>query len=168
MWALPWCALAFIATVGLCACGGASGSIEVSSPRGSLRDFGSPATGAQAQRAEAVLRAYFAALVSSEWSRACSYLAAPVRRVRARFAQAKHKGNTCASGLRVSSEALRASHPTVFAEPEVSSVRTEGKRGFIFCSGGAGSSESVMPIRSKSGVWKLAPLGPVGVPVASE
>lgn len=133
----------------------------------SVNHFGSIATGAPAHRAEVALSAYFAALSASDWSTACSYLATPIRRLRANIARAEHEGKTCAAGLRVSVERLVKSRPALLAKPGVSSVRTEGERGFVLYDQ-AGDPESGMPIRSEGGAWKLAPLSPVGVPVSSK
>jgi hypothetical protein len=133
----------------------------------SVSHFGSIATGVPAHRAEVALSAYFAALSASDWSTACSYLTAPIRRLRASFARARHEGKTCAAGLRVSVERLVESRPVLLAKPGVSSVRTEGDRGFVLYDQ-AGGPEGAMPIRSEGGAWKLAPLDPVGVPVSSK
>lgn len=164
MWALAWCALAFIATVGFCACGGASGSTEASS----LRDFGSAATGAQTHQAETALRAYFVALASSEWSKACSYLSKQARRANASRARARHEGDSCVAGLGAATERLSSSHPALLAVPDVYSVRSEGARGYVLY-GQTGRGESTMPIRSEGGKWRLlAVLAPVGLPVSPE
>lgn len=150
--------------VGISACGDNGSSAQNS--QGSIRDFGSELTGTEARQAAAVLRAYLDARAERRWTRACSYLAEPIRRL-LELATARSKrlpGTDCSDLIASATRKLPAPERAALDRVTVDSVRADGDRGYVLYQA-PGDGERAMPIRAEGGSWKLVGLS--GTPLAA-
>ncbi|HET6570524.1 MAG TPA: hypothetical protein VFG58_03450 [Solirubrobacterales bacterium] len=180
-WGAPTAALLLLALVplALSACGGGSStSSDSTATTGSgaaaqkaaktIRRSGHEATGKQAKQVEAVVLGYLGALAGREWSKACSYLAKQVRQLRAAVARGQGASESCADGVRALAEERSSSGGSGgladLAKAEVSSVRTEGERGYVFYEVPA-SGEYAAAVTRQGGHWRVSI--PTEVPMSS-
>jgi hypothetical protein len=122
------------------------------------KEFGSEASGSEAEEAEAVLLAYLEAQAAGEWSTACSYLAKELRRFDAKIARGAPGGSEgCPGFVEGVTERLSPSERSSLTDIDVVSVRIEGESGFITYIAGTGA-ETAKPIQEEAGEWKLSSL----------
>jgi hypothetical protein len=120
-----------------------------------IRKFGSEASSAQAQQAEAVLHAYLGARAVSEWGRACSYLTVAKRDELGRIAEAsvQAKGEGCAGVLAVLAKEVPSSERADLGKAEVVALRVgKGRSYAIYMAAGA---EYATPMRFEGGSWRV-------------
>lgn len=139
---------------------GGSGSGE-STPPAVLRkakEFGSEASGSEAEEAEAALLGYLEAQAGGEWSRACSYLAKELRQLYGRFhGSGQESADGCPGIIAIMTEGLSPQERTSLPEVDIQSVRLEGRRGYIVYTDSSGT-EIAKPILDEAGQWKLSSL----------
>jgi hypothetical protein len=122
------------------------------------KDFGSEASGSEADEAEAALIGYLEARAGGEWSRACSYLAKELRKLDARFARSVAGGaDGCPGFVATTTERLSPGERSGLAEVDIQSVRLEGRHGYIVYISSSGT-EIAKPILEEGGRWKLSSL----------
>jgi hypothetical protein len=130
-----------------------------------IKAYGVEATSAQRARALVALRAYLEARAHREWSRACSYLAPPLRR-QALALTAGSAARSCAAAYAV----LYGHGPaSALADPlsgGLLAFRIHGRRGVAAFRAPAGTGY-VMPMVSEAGSWRVTQLAPVSYPPAS-
>lgn len=132
-----------------------------------IRHFGLEATGAEAKQARSALQGYLDARVAGEWSKACSYLAKPIRTLFGRFdsksqesQETKTKG--CAGFVERSTRKLSPSERADLAKIKVTSVRVEDEQGYVLYKDAAGV-ERATSMKIEGGKWKVA--GVTGTPL---
>lgn len=148
----------------LFACGDDDGPAKASPE--APRQFGSELSGPEASQAEATLRAYFEARSERRWARACSYLAAPIRRLIDRLALQSESfpGTDCPSFIAFSTQKLPPSKRAALDRIVVDSVRADGNRGYVLYRHRPGERQQSMPIQAE-GIWKLG--APSATPLAA-
>lgn len=122
------------------------------------KEFGSEATGSEAEEAEAVLLAYLEAQAGGDWSTACSFLTEELRKLYARLAGNAPGGpEGCPGFVETTTERLSPSERSSLTAIDIHSVRIEGDSGYIVYTGGSGT-ETAKPVRQEASEWKLSSL----------
>jgi hypothetical protein len=122
------------------------------------REFGSEASGSEAEEAEAALLGYLEAQAGGEWSKACSYLTKELRSLEAKIARSGQGGGEgCPGFVAATTERLSPSERSSLAEVDIQSVRIEGRRGYVVYTDSAGT-EIAKPVQVEAGEWKLSSL----------
>lgn len=121
-----------------------------------VRDYGRPASAADARAITALVKRYYAASSRADGRRVCGLLfsltAEAVPEDYGRGAgPAFARGNTCSAVL---SKYYRHEHAMVAGSVQVVAVRVEGKRALALI-GSRTMPASSLPVRSEYGVWKL-------------
>lgn len=121
-------------------------------------EFGSVATGSDAEQVEAALVGYLEAQANGEWSRACSYLAKGLRKFRARVRKsAQGTPGGCPGFTAQVTQRLSPSDRSNLPDVKVQSVRLKGANGYVIYIDGSGKKVS-KPVRREAGEWRLSSL----------
>jgi hypothetical protein len=124
----------------------------------SIEEFGREAQGPDREALIGAFHAYLGGIVARDYSTACSYLAASVRRSLQQFASARSEHRRCASLL---SALLAPSAATVARQQDegrITKVRLKGDRAFIvFHSPGA--KLYMLTLAREGGGWKTTTVG---------
>jgi hypothetical protein len=147
--------------------GGAAASFRVAQGDNSIPEFGGEAPASRRTSALAVVASFLRAGAGGDWSRACSYLAAPTRSSLeglAKRANRRHEG--CGPILAALSKLRHATADAELPAAGVSALRVRGRNAFLLYRGSRAQGY-VMPMASEGGVWKLTQSAPIGYPVKS-
>jgi hypothetical protein len=129
----------------------------------SVPTFGSEASAVQRESAEANLRAYLTARAARRWARACSLLAATVRRGYEKLAKS---GANCAKLLPVLAP-LRAGEPANPLRGALVAFRTQGAHAFALFYGPLGHQQYMVPMNREDGAWRPTQPAPIAYPPAA-
>lgn len=135
----------------------------------SVPTFGSEASAAERAGAEAGLRAYLGARAAREWRKACSLLAAPVRRSVEALA-ASTGGSAASSSCDKALPALAPLKPGVPANPlrgALLAFRVRGANAFALFYGPPGRQKYVVPMNREGGAWRPTQTAPIAYPPGS-
>jgi hypothetical protein len=131
----------------------------------SIPEYGEEADASARQAATDALRSYLGGREDEEWSRACTYMAEPVRgqlEVLAGGGGGKPLG--CNSSF---AKLAKFGSPGEREDPltgGLASFRVEGEKGFALFYG-PGEQRYMMPMVSEGGAWKVNQIGPVAYPI---
>ncbi len=170
--AFSFAALAVLAAV-VVGCGGGgdnstattAGTEAAQRAHETIRKFGLEATAAEAKQAKAAMLGYQNARVAGEWSKACSYLAKPIRRLFGRIGSKTQEGDSkgCAGFVETSTRKLSPSERSDLAKVQVISVRVEDDQGYVLYKDVKGD-EFANSMKIEGGKWKIG--GITGTPLS--
>jgi hypothetical protein len=118
-------------------------------------EFGSEATGSDAEQVEAALLGYLGAQANGEWAAACSYLTEALRRAYAHFAHVAGAHRGCPGFMAPFTRRLPPAERASLADVEVRSVRLKDRDGYVIYVDGSGTTIS-KPVEREGGEWKLS------------
>jgi hypothetical protein len=146
--------------------GGGSAQFKVSGGDNSIQEYGSEAGASELRQAAAAVHAFYAARVSEEWARACSYLAkstaAGLRQLSASSPRLRGKG--CAGALDALTKPLSPSLQRETTTVDAAALRHEGEQAFLIYTAPPGKTVYAMPLRLEGGEWKLGALAGAELP----
>ncbi len=121
-----------------------------------IKEFGTEASGSEAKQPEAAAIGYLDARAAEEWSRACSFLATPIRRLLGHLTAKSQRvaGKGCAAFVETSTKKLSPSERAALAKSTPESVRLEGDRGYVLYRDGNGTERAVS-VKREGGRWKV-------------
>jgi hypothetical protein len=123
--------------------GGAAGAAKA-------EEFGSEASGAEAEGPEAALRGYLDARANGDWSKACAYVSKELSKFYGRL----DKDGGCAGFVEKTTEGLSADERAALADVEIESVRLEGDSGYVIYADAEGSQQA-RPVEREGATWKV-------------
>lgn len=137
--------------------GGGSDQFRTEGGDNSIEEFGEEGDESELQEAAEAVHDFFAARVAEEWTRACSYLAAPVvEQLERLVAQSSRQG--CAPALDALTRPVPAALQREITTIDAGSLRQDGEQAFLIYHG-AGDTAYAMPLRQEDGEWKVGALG---------
>jgi hypothetical protein len=142
-------------------------SAEFRTPGGdnSIQNYGEEADEGEREAAEAAIVGYLDARARSDWAKSCGYLAAMTREPLEKLAESssKLKGEGCGAIVGALSGSMPKSALANPVEEGISSVRSQGQRGFALFHGPNGA-KFVISLAREDGEWKVASLVPSELP----
>jgi hypothetical protein len=148
--------------------GGGSAQFKVSGADNSVQEFGSEAGESELSEAAAAVHAFYAARVSEEWARACSYLAKSTTAGLGQLAasSARLEGKGCAGALDALTKPLSPSLQRETTTVDAAALRHDGAQAFLIYTGPPGKTVYAMPLKLEGGEWKLGALSGAELPGA--
>jgi hypothetical protein len=142
--------------------GGGSTQYRVKGGDNSVQNFGDEASASERDQAAAAMHGYLDARANQDWTKACTYLAAPVveqlEKLTEKSEQLKDKG--CPAILEVlASQADPKLLREEAAQADVGSLRIEGERAFVIFRG-VEKTIYTIPMVNEDGEWLLGSIAP--------
>ena len=147
--------------------GGGSAQFRVRGGDNSVQGYGEEAGESELAEVARQVHGFFAARVSGEWGRACSFLSKPEARQLAKAAAQSpgSQGRDCAAGLRSYTRwPVSAAVARQITAVDAAALRHEGEQAFLVYTGPPGRTVYSMPLESEGGVWKVGATAGVTLP----
>jgi hypothetical protein len=137
--------------------GGGSAQFRVEGGDNSVQDFGSEGGGDELTEAATAVHGFFAARVTGEWRRACSFFSADELDALRRFATQEPDlaGRGCPATLDALTTQISPEVARGLTSVDAASLRREGDRGFLIYTSPPGRTVYAMPLANEGGAWKL-------------